>query len=241
MVGSEIHEVAEEELPSAEIPQNFKSFVQDAIDKHNRKSNIDSVAVRTFTHNWRDADGDVMDFTVNVGDVRVLQSVLEKKNYTLAVADVPYGFNAAGSEFDEVPFLEQDVSEMVTSFAEVTTAPMWRFVIIHSLQQTTGVIAALNKTCNAGIECGIWQKTNINTLPSRNRLAWGFETWTVGYWSQDGMRRKEMYNFERDESRVNIVDAACVTRKSLDELGCVVNPLPEAGGFGGLVCQTLQS
>ena len=157
---------------------------------------------------------------------------MAKQNYTLAVADIPYGFNAPGSEFDEIPFSEQDVFDMVSSFSRVTSSPMWRFVVVHSWAQSFAVMSALDKVCTAGVEAGIWEKQNINALPSGNRLAWGFENWTVGYFSHDGVRRKEMYNFARDESRVNIVRASCVTRKSLSELGSVVNPYQKPVALG---------
>src|SRR5450759_3940992 len=231
MVG-DMDEGAEEELPTEDIPQNFKTFVSDAIEKYNRKSNINSVQIRTSEHTWTNADGDVLNYSINVGDVRQLDQILEKQKYTLAVADIPYGFNASGSEYDEVPFTEQDVIKMVRSFAKVTTLPIWRFVVIHSLQQAFWVMLALNKTCNAGVEVGIWEKPNINALPSGNRLAWGFENWTIGYMSPDGIRRKEMYNFARDESRVNIVRSSCVTVKSLSQLGCVVNPYQKPMALG---------
>ena len=207
-------------------------WVQSAIEKYNRRTHINAVAVKTSESVWTNADGDVFNYTVNVGDVRNLDSVLQPKSYTLAVADIPYGFNAPGSEFDEIAFSEQDVLDMVTSFARVTTAPIWRFAIIHSLAQSTGVMAALRKVCNAGIEAGIWEKTNVNGLLSGNRMAWGFENWTIGYWSHDGVRRKEMYNFQSDESRVNIIKAACVTRKSLSELGYIVNPYQKPVALG---------
>src|SRR5450759_4617819 len=208
-------ECAEEEIPMEDIPQKFKTFVQDAIEKYNWKSNINSVQIRTSKHKWKNADGDVFDYSINVGDVCQLDNILEKQNYTLAVADIPYGFNAPGSKYDENPFMEQDVIDMVRSFAKVNTSPFWRFVVIHSLQQAYWVMLALHKTCNAGVEAGIWEKPNINSLPSKNRLAWGSENWTIGYMSPDGIRWKEMYNFARDESRVNIVRSSCVTVKSL--------------------------
>jgi len=225
-------ECAKEEVPTEDIPQKFKTFVQDAIDKYNRKSNINSVPIRTLEHTWKNVDGDVFNYSINVRDVRQLDNILEKQNYTLAVADIPYGFNAPGSEYDETPFMEQDVIDMVLSFAKVSTSPFWRFVVIHSLQQAYWVMSALHKTCNAGVEAGIWEKPNINALPSGNRLAWGFENWTIGYMSPDGIRRKEMYNFARDESRVNIVRSSCVTVKSLSQLGCVVNPYQKPVALG---------
>ena len=207
-------------------------WVQSAIEKYNRRSNINLVAVKTSESIWRNADGDVFNYSVNVGDVRKLDNVLEPKCYTLAVADILYGFNAPGSEFDDIPFSEQDVIDMVTSFAGVTTAPIWRFAIIHSLAQSNGVMAALSKVCNAGVEAGIWEKTNVNGLLSGNRMAWGFKNWTIGYWSHDGVRRKEMYCFQSDESRVNIIKAACVTRKSLSELGYIVHPYQKPVALG---------
>src|SRR5450759_3214017 len=141
MIGNDYEDVAEEELQSDIIPPNFKSFGQDAIEKYNKKSHINSVEVRTSSHTWKNANGDVYNYTINVGDVRQVDSVLEKQKYTLAVADIPYGFNAPGSEYDEIPFNEQDILDMVSSFAKVTTSPMWRFVVIHSLQQAYGVMA----------------------------------------------------------------------------------------------------
>ena len=183
MVGNEVDEVAEEEVPSAIIPPNFKFFVQGAIDKYNRRMNISSVEIQTSERRWTNADGDVFDYTVGVGDVRMLRDILSPQHYSLAVVDIPYGFNAPGSEFNNVPFLEQDIVDMVRSFAQVTTSTIWRFVIIHSLQQVNCVMAALGKVCNAGIEAGIWEKPNINGCPAGNRLAWGFENWTIGYFS----------------------------------------------------------
>ena len=99
MIGNNYEDVAEEELPSDIIPPNFKSFVQHAIEKYNRKSHINSVEVRTSSHTWKNVDRDVYNYTINVGDVRQVDFVLEKQKYTLAVADIPYGFNAPGSEY----------------------------------------------------------------------------------------------------------------------------------------------
>src|SRR5450759_1741217 len=109
LVGGEMDEKVEEEIPADCIPQNFKAWVQGAIEKYNQKSSIEGVAVKTSEATWVNVEGDVYNYNINVGDVRKLDNVLEPKDYTLAVADIPYGFNAPGSEFDELPFSEQDV------------------------------------------------------------------------------------------------------------------------------------
>ncbi len=77
---------------------------------------------------------DHYNYNINTGDVRQLDNILEKKMYILVVVNIPYGFNATGLEFDDVPFSEQDVFQMVQSFVGATTSDTWRFVVIHSLQ-----------------------------------------------------------------------------------------------------------
>ena len=132
----------EEELPSGDIPPRFKVFVQEAIDKYNRRQNLASVSIETRLLKWSNADGDDFNYSLNVGDVRLMDQFVQKQKYTLAIADVPYGFNLSGSEFDDVPFSKTDLVEMITKFAASTTSPIWRFVIIHF---------AANKCCFGGI------------------------------------------------------------------------------------------
>lgn len=42
----------------------------------------------------------------------------------------------------------------------------------------------------------------------------------------------DMYNFEKDESRINIIKVPCVTKKSVTPLGYVVNPYQKPIGLG---------
>jgi hypothetical protein len=143
----------------------------------------------------------------------------------LAIADIPYGFNVEGSENDDVRFERQDIVDMVESFKKRTSSPIWRFVVIHSQQQTSFVMEALDQVCNAGIDGGIWEKPNIHEQPPGNRMAWGFEAWTVGFHTNRRTGREGMYNWAPGESKLNIIkNVPCVTKKALDLLGGVVNP-----------------
>lgn len=72
IVGNEMDEVAEEELPSRDIPDSFKNFVRGAIEKYQRRTNMNSVAIKTSAAVWTNADGDSFDYSVSVGDVRQL-------------------------------------------------------------------------------------------------------------------------------------------------------------------------
>ena len=62
----------EEELPSGDIPPRFKVFVQEAIDKYNRRQNLTSVPIETHLLKWLNADGDDFNYSLNVGDVRLM-------------------------------------------------------------------------------------------------------------------------------------------------------------------------
>lgn len=188
ILGNEIDQVGTEEMTSEVIPSGFKNMVQEAILNYNRRTGIEGVEVESSEHQWKNADGNFIKYTLHCGDVRALDKFMEKKCYTLGIADIPYGFNALGSESDEQPFSEEDVVDMVNCFSKVTTSTLWRFVVIHSLQQSGPVMSALGKTCNAGVEAGIWEKPNVHAHPSRNRLAWAFECWSIGYhheWYED--------------------------------------------------------
>lgn len=156
---------------------------------------------------------------------------MKPNNFTLGFADIPYGFGAPGAEFDDA-FSEKDVLDMITQFSNVTTAKHWRFAIMHSLQQTQMVMAALEKVCNCGVESGIWEKTNIQERPLGPRLAWGFENWSMGFFSKDEIRSMNMYCFDSDESRINIIKVPCVTKKSVNPVGFVVNPYQKPVGLG---------
>jgi len=78
----------EEELPSGDIPSRFKVFVQEAIDKYNRRQNLASIPIETRLLKWSNADGDDFNYSLNVGDVRLMDQFVQKQKYTLAVADV---------------------------------------------------------------------------------------------------------------------------------------------------------
>ena len=89
------------------------------------------------------------------GDVvDMIQKVL-KKEYTLLIADIPYGFRMVGSSYDDEPFRFKQLEKMVMDFAELTTASLWRIVVFHSMDQGYSVVQALRSRCH-GIENLLW-------------------------------------------------------------------------------------
>ena len=75
------------------------------------------------------------DFFYNVfcGDVVEMNRILPKKEYTLMIVDIPYGFRMAGSSYDDEPFRFKQLENMVKDFVELMTACLWRIVVFHSM------------------------------------------------------------------------------------------------------------
>ena len=94
-------------------------------------------------------------YNVFCGDLAKMSSKLPKKDYSLLIADIPYGFRMAGSSYDDEPFRFKQLEKMVKDFAELTTASLWRIVIFHSMDQGYSVAQALRSRCH-GIENLAW-------------------------------------------------------------------------------------
>ena len=60
-------------------------------------------------------------YNVYCGDVAEMVQMLSKE-YTLLVADIPYGFRMAGSSYDEEPFRFKQLEKMVKDFENLTTS-----------------------------------------------------------------------------------------------------------------------
>ena len=73
-----------------------------------------------------------LSYSVYCGDVAEMTRLLPRKEYSLMIADIPYGFRLAGSINDEEPFKYNQLEKMIKDFAKLTTAPLWHIVIFHS-------------------------------------------------------------------------------------------------------------
>ena len=82
-------------------------------------------------------------YNVYCGDVAEIIQMLSKKEYTLLIVDIPYGFRMAGSSYDEEPFRFKQLEKMVKNFAELATAGLWRIMFFHSMDKGYYVAQAL--------------------------------------------------------------------------------------------------
>ena len=94
-------------------------------------------------------------YNVYCGDVAEMITLVPKKEYTLLVADIPYGFCMVGSSYDEEPFQFKQLEKMVKDFVDFTTAGLWRIVVFHSMDQGYFVDQALRSRCH-GVENLVW-------------------------------------------------------------------------------------
>ena len=65
-----------------------------------------------------------LSYGVFCGDVAGMSNILPKKDYSLMIADIPYGLRLAGSINDEEPFKYNQLERMIKDFAKLTTAPL---------------------------------------------------------------------------------------------------------------------
>jgi hypothetical protein len=113
----------------------------------------DALKCLVFEHPFH---GDVY-YEIHQKDAKLLHEFVCKRPYTLALVDIPYGFNLPEClHEDSVPWGATDLSAMIQSFKIVTTARIWRIVVMHSCQQLGMVDAVLKQECNAGLQTCCW-------------------------------------------------------------------------------------
>ena len=94
-------------------------------------------------------------YNVYCGDMVEMIQMLLTKEYTLRIADTPYGFRMAGSSYDDEPFRFKQLEKMVKDFVESTTTSLWRIMFFHSMDQGYSVAQALRSHCH-GLENLVW-------------------------------------------------------------------------------------
>ena len=102
---------------------------------------------KSFTHPTNSLHS--LSYSVLCGDVADMLKLLRKKEYSMLIADIPYGFQLAGLVNDEEPFKYIQLEKMIKDFARLIMAPLWRVIIFHSRNQSYSMSKALMTTCQA--------------------------------------------------------------------------------------------
>ena len=141
-----------------DFPTSFLAHLERARKEKDRRlvkafDMIDDGTFKKFSHK-KDITRELY-YNVYCGDVAEMITLVPKKEYTLLVADIPYGFRMAGSSYDDEPFRFKQLEKMVKDFADLTTAGLWRIVVFHSMDQGYCVAQALRSRCH-GVENLAW-------------------------------------------------------------------------------------
>lgn len=94
-------------------------------------------------------------YSVIIGDVKDMLGCAPKRDYSLAIADIPYGYRLKGSVNDEVAYSYAQINLMIQSFKQLTTSNLWRMVVFHSTNQAAAVAKAMKDNLH-GYEVGAW-------------------------------------------------------------------------------------
>ena len=113
----------------------------------------DDGTFKRFSHK-KDITHDLY-YNVYCGDVADMNLTLPRKDYTLLIAEIPYGFRMSGSSYDDKPFRFKQLERMVKHFAEMMTTSFWRTVVFHSMDKGYSVAQVLKSRCH-GIENLAW-------------------------------------------------------------------------------------
>ena len=90
-------------------------------------------------HVWNGLD--IVQYKVILGDCTDIVKIVPKKEYSLVIADIPHGFNIRNTNNCE-PYTYQSFSKVVSGFVDVTTSPLWRFIVFHSDTQLGGLLTS---------------------------------------------------------------------------------------------------
>ena len=154
-------EEGEDEREMISYPDKFSAHICQAqawlamVNSNQTVSQEESVNLRClrFEH---PKFGDIL-YEIHCKDARLLHDYIPKRDYSLVLADIPYGFNIPGCLHDDtVAWGHAEVASMVRAFKVVTTARLWRIILVHSLDQFGPVKSVLEQECNGGMQACVW-------------------------------------------------------------------------------------
>ena len=100
--------------------------------------------------------GDVL-YDIHSEDARLLHDDVPKRDYTLVLADIPYGFCIPRCMHnDTITWGQPDIVAMIRAFKVVTTTRLWRIIRIHCIDKFVIVKTILEEDCNGGIQSCMW-------------------------------------------------------------------------------------
>ena len=113
------------------VLESFKIHIQRAKIERQRRQRLANVELDDTLdkHVWNGID--TVQCKVIVGDCANIANLVPKE-YSLVIEDIPHGYNIKNITYDCEPYIYQLFNKVVSSFIDVTTSPLWRFLVFHS-------------------------------------------------------------------------------------------------------------
>ena len=156
--------VADEERDLQTYPERFNAHILQAQSWLRMKRANTAVSTHipdvlkclTFEH---PDHGDIL-YEIYQEDATLLHNFVTKRPYTLLLVDIPYGFALPSCLHDDnVAWGPAELTSMIQGFKIVSTAKLWRIVILHNCEQLSIVEKVLKNECNGGIQNCCWYVT----------------------------------------------------------------------------------
>ena len=90
-----------------------------------------------------------MQYKVIVGDCANIANLVPKKEYSLVIANIPHGYNIKNITYDYEPYTYQLFNKVISGFVDVTTSPLWRFIVFHLDVQGGVVLTTFKDKANS--------------------------------------------------------------------------------------------
>jgi len=124
------------------VPPSFKIHIQRARIERQRRQFLANVELDDTLDNYVWNGLNTVQYKVILGDCEDIANLVPKKEYSLVIADIPHGYNIQNTTYDCTPYTYQSFSKVVSGFIDVTTSPLWRFLVFHSDTQLGGVLTS---------------------------------------------------------------------------------------------------
>ena len=139
------------------LPDAFKHFVSAAKVWYQMKTTAAGVEPLPVNPCIRHPIYMPREYNFHCGDATQLHAFVPTKEFTLLIVDIPYGLNEADCSYnDTVGWGKDELRKLILSFKVLTTAKLWRIIVMHGHLQAADVFEVLGEECPAGFEAHCW-------------------------------------------------------------------------------------
>jgi len=113
------------------VPESFKIHIQRAKIERQRRQRLANVELDDTLDNYVWNGLDIVQYKVIVGDCANITNIFPKKECSLVITDITHGYIIKNITYDCEPYTYQLFNKVVSSFVDVRTSPLWRFIVFH--------------------------------------------------------------------------------------------------------------